>query len=109
MSSNVSKRANKMGDGGKGSKPRPFSVPREQYSSNHETIFGKYIPPYLRNRTEETMQVRVKENTNEFGKCGCGRSPTGKCIGWRGLTEEAYKEALEKYQTNQEDADGNTV
>ena len=38
---------------GKGSKPRPIVVPKEQYDSNHETIFGKYIPPYLRNRTEE--------------------------------------------------------
>jgi hypothetical protein len=98
-----------MGDGGKGSKPRPFSVPREVHGANHEAIFGKYIPPYLRNRTEETMQVRVKENTNEFGKCGCGRSPTGKCIGWHGLNEDQYKEALEKYLTNQEDLDGNTV
>jgi len=39
------------------------------------------------------MQVRVKENAEEFGKCGCGRSPTGKCIGWHGLTEEGYVHA----------------
>ena len=37
------------------------------------------------------MQIRVKEDANEFGKCGCGRSPTGKCIGWHGLTEELYQ------------------
>jgi len=37
------------------------------------------------------MQIRVKEDTNEFGKCGCGRSPTGKCIGWHGLSEEMYQ------------------
>jgi hypothetical protein len=37
------------------------------------------------------MQVKVKENPEEFGKCGCGRSPTGKCIGWHGLTEEMYQ------------------
>ena len=36
------------------------------------------------------MQIRVKEDSKEFGKCGCGRSPTGKCIGWHGLTEEMY-------------------
>lgn len=97
---------------GKGSKSRPFSVPKDEFDSKFEGIFGKYVPPYLRNRTEETMQVRVidkKDNGDDFGKCGCGRSPTGKCIGWHGLTEDAYKEALEKYQTNQEDADGNTV
>jgi hypothetical protein len=37
------------------------------------------------------MQVRVKEDPKEFGKCGCGRSPTDKCIGWHGLTEEMYQ------------------
>ena len=37
------------------------------------------------------MQIRATENTKEFGKCGCGRSPTGKCIGWHGLTEELYQ------------------
>jgi len=39
------------------------------------------------------MQIRVKEDANEFGKCGSGRSPTGKCIGWHGLTEEGFKHA----------------
>jgi hypothetical protein len=39
------------------------------------------------------MQVRVKEDAKEFGKCGCGRSPTGKCIGWHGLNEERLTEA----------------
>jgi len=24
--------------------------------------------------------------------CGCGRSPTGKCIGWHELSEEQYQE-----------------
>ena len=26
--------------------------------------------------------------------CGCGRSPTGKCIGWHNLSEEEYQEKL---------------
>jgi hypothetical protein len=39
------------------------------------------------------MQIRVKEDSKEFGKCGCGRSPTGKCIGWHGLTEDAFRHA----------------
>lgn len=39
------------------------------------------------------MQVRVKEDAEEFGKCGCGRSPTGKCIGWHGLNDEQLVEA----------------
>jgi hypothetical protein len=37
------------------------------------------------------MQIRVKENAEEFGKCGCGRSPTGKCCGLHGLSEEMYQ------------------
>jgi len=69
------------------------------------------------------MQIRVKENAEEFGKCGCGRSPTGKCCGWHGLSEEMYAHQkmlwmedqlrqdaeLEEYLKNQEDTKGDTV
>ena len=24
-------------------------------------------------------------------ECGCGRSPTGECIGWHNLSEEEYQ------------------
>jgi hypothetical protein len=47
------------------------------------------------------MQVRVKDNKddgNDFGSCGCGRSPTGKCIGWHGLSEEQFREQLAIYE-----------
>ena len=44
------------------------------------------------------MQVRATTNPEDFGKCGCGRSPTGKCIGWHGLTEEQYQSALNEYE-----------
>ena len=44
------------------------------------------------------MQVRAD---NEFGKCGCGRSPTGKCIGWHSLTEDAYKLKRDEYDLAQ--------
>ena len=27
---------------------------------------------------------------NKENKCGCGRSPTGKCIGWHALSEEIF-------------------
>ena len=30
-----------MSDGGKGSNPRPFSVPKEQFDNNWNAIFGK--------------------------------------------------------------------
>lgn len=55
------------------------------------------------------MQVRVKEDGKKFGSCGCGRSPSGNCCGWHGLTEDQYKEALEKYMTNEQDTKGQSV
>lgn len=33
------------------------------------------------------MQIKVQE---KIGTCGCGRSPTGDCIGWHALSEDAY-------------------
>ena len=33
--------------------------------------------------------------------CGCGRSPTGKCIGWHDLSEVEYKEKLATYESRQ--------
>lgn len=77
-----------MGDGGKGSAPRPFSVSPEEFGNRWENIFGK---------KDKTMQVRVEENTDEIGKCGCGRSPTGKCIGWHGLSEAEFQSKLQNY------------
>ena len=76
-----------MGDGGKGSKARPFSVSQNEFDNRWDLIFKK----------DKDMQIRVKENVEEFGKCGCGRSPTGKCIGWHGLTEEEFKEKRAEY------------
>lgn len=31
-------------------------------------------------------------------KCGCGRSPTGYCIGLHSMTNELYKKHLEQQQ-----------
>lgn len=55
-----------MGDGGKGSAPRPFSVSQEQFASNWEAIFGK------------------KENKKVWDgvECHCHR-----CIGEKNLVE----------------------
>ncbi|MDA9279871.1 hypothetical protein N9P95_01585 [bacterium] len=33
---------------------------------------------------------------NENGTCGCGRSPTGDCIGWHALTPAEYEAKTEK-------------
>ena len=88
-----------MGDGGKGSSPRPFSVSQEEFANSFELIFGK----------KDKMQVRVKEDTDEIGKCGCGRSPTGYCIGWHGLTEDQFAERKELYETGKVDIAGREV
>ena len=33
--------------------------------------------------------------------CECGRSPTGKCVGWHNLTEEQYQEKKVAYEAKQ--------
>lgn len=70
----------------KGSSPRPFSVSYDEFSNSFERIFGK-----------KDMQVRVQEDESKIGQCGCGRSPTGKCIGWHGLSEEEFQKRLVEY------------
>lgn len=85
---------------GKGSSPRPFSVSQQEFANSFEKIFGK---------KDKTMQVRVEENAEEIGKCGCGRSPTGKCIGWHGLTEEQFEQRKELYETGKVDIRGNEI
>ncbi len=74
----------------KGSRPRPYSVSQAEWDSRWDAIF-------CRDLKEEVMQVRVQEDTSKVGQCGCGRSPTGKCIGWHGLTEDAFKAKLQEY------------
>ena len=38
-------------------------------------------------------------------ECGCGRSPTGNCIGWHKLSEEEYQEKLKEYQDKEKEED----
>ena len=47
------------------------------------------------------MQIRVKEDAKEFGTCGCGRSPTGKCIGWHSFNEQQLMEAQRQWELDQ--------
>jgi hypothetical protein len=49
------------------------------------------------------MQVRATENKEDFGNCGCGRSPNGKCIGWHGLSQEDFERRLAEYIAEKED------
>ena len=39
---------------------------------------------------------------SEIGNCGCGRSPTGKCVGWHALSESEYQSKLESYLADKE-------
>jgi hypothetical protein len=75
----------------KGSRARPFSVSQNTFANNYDAIFGK-----------KDMQVRVQENADEIGKCGCGRSPTGKCVGWHGLTEADFQSKLASYLADEQ-------
>ena len=41
--------------------------------------------------------IKLITNNRNIMSCGCGRSPTGECIGWHGLTEEEYQKKLKEY------------
>jgi len=69
---------------------------KEEFSNSLERMYRK-----------SRMTPRAKDNGEDFGKCGCGRSPTGKCIGWHGLSEDEYKERLDEFNRNQQS--GNTA
>lgn len=47
------------------------------------------------------MQVRAEQLKEGGVPCGCGRSPTGSCIGWHGLSEEEFQRRLAEHQANQ--------
>lgn len=35
---------------------------------------------------------------DKIGSCGCGRSPTGDCCGWHGLTEDQFRVKLAEWE-----------
>lgn len=36
------------------------------------------------------------------GTCGCGRSPTGYCIGWHSVSESEFQSKLESYVADEQ-------
>lgn len=48
------------------------------------------------------MQVRADQIKEGGVPCGCGRSPTGKCIGWHGLSEADFQSRLQQYLAEEE-------
>lgn len=81
-----------MGDGGKGSRPRPFSVSQEEFGNRWDAIFKK----------DNKMQVRADQIKEGGVPCGCGRSPTGFCIGWHALSEDEFQKRLAEHQSKQQ-------
>jgi hypothetical protein len=51
---------------GKGSRRRPTNVPTEQADANYETIFGKYVPLYLRKQLPDADQFDAAIMKNEY-------------------------------------------
>lgn len=78
-----------MSDGGKGSRPRPFSVSQQEFDNRWDLIFKK----------DKNMTPKVQEMKK--GTCGCGRSPTGDCCGWHSLTEEDYQAKKAEWEINE--------
>lgn len=35
--------------------------------------------------------------------CGCGRSPTGQCVGWHSLPKQEYRKRLAEHQEKQQE------
>ena len=38
--------------------------------------------------------------------CGCGRSPTGECIGWHALSEDEYQQELAQWKAEHGKSEG---
>jgi hypothetical protein len=68
-----------------------MSITRKTFDSNWDKIFGK---------REMIMQAKV--NDKKTGSCGCGRSPTGNCIGWHGMNEEQLVKAKALWEEKQQ-------
>jgi hypothetical protein len=76
---------------GKGSKPRPYSVDQKTFDDNWDVIFKK----------DKNVQVRADQIQQGGVACGCGRSPTGKCIGWHGLSEKVYQQKKSDWELSE--------
>ena len=51
------------------------------------------------------MVANTQNKTTSPYACGCGRSPTGKCIGWHALTDEDYAAKLSEWTAQQDESD----
>ena len=88
-------------EAGKGSRPRPFSVSQEEWASRWDAIFGRDL------KEDKLMTPSVEQMKK--GTCGCGRSPTGDCVGWHTLSEEQFQHRKELYETGKVDLAGKDI
>ncbi len=53
-------------------------------------------------QVKEIIKMQVRANSEgKIGTCGCGRSPTGDCIGWHGLSEEQFQQKKAEWELNE--------
>jgi hypothetical protein len=45
--------------------------------------------------------MKTKKKADPVVTCGCGRSPTGQCMGWHGLEEDEFRQQLAEYDVEQ--------
>ena len=57
-----------MLDGGKGSKPRPYSVTQEEYAKRWDAIFGRDL-----DEKEVDKQQETEDNQRSRGVDGCAQ------------------------------------
>jgi len=77
-------------------KSRPSN---DSYRRNFDEIFAKE-----KELTDISMKQSILNKQERQKKsCPCGRSPTGKCIGWHGLTEEQYQVKLQEWKEKHAD------
>jgi hypothetical protein len=63
-----------MGDGGKGSKARPFSVDRETFSNNWDNIFKKDKVEDVKSNATQNGQDKVRTTKPSTVKRNAGKN-----------------------------------
>lgn len=76
----------------KGSRPRPYSVSQAEFGNNYDAIFRK----------KDKIAPATEQMSQGGPNCGCGRSPTGKCIGWHSLSQESFEARLSEYNAQKD-------
>lgn len=51
-----------MSDGGKGSRPRPFSVSQDEYDRRWDAIFGRDLKEEVKETDQETTQDKTEQD-----------------------------------------------